>query len=1251
MYKKIIILTILIILLPDIVFGVSNTIITSDLQFKLFNLNNVSIYKENENAILFLNNHFEILSLVNSPPKRHSFGVDVSSCSDKIVLFGGIDSDSYPNLFYNDFWSFDEEKKWQRILISTNIAARYGHSMVNIGKEKFLIFGGLGENAFYFNDTYIVDIEKKEIQQIYTSTAPSKRYYHSMCFVPTQNKVYLFGGNFQGFPLNDMWVFDLNTLNWQKINPPQTVPQARWGHKMLYVEKHKKIYIFGGQKDYTPSGLLYDLWWYDVSNNTFFEIKNPQSNWPVGLSHFGMSYNKATDSLIVFGGYKSENPNYSNEVWFFNIVSTSFVKSPILYLNSPEGIEKSCLINIADKFLVYGGFNGTSCLDKTYYYYYSSSGSATSDIIYFTNPTKLYFKQLTISPLTQPEKSDIKMQVSCSTDGVNFSKFLGPDGTENTYFSIQQSNFTSDFFNDKNMLKIKVNFYAYQPPLNPYVDKIIITYNLAPYAPSLIEPKNYSSTNTLNPTFYWQKPNDPDNDTNFTYKLLISKNTDFSNIVFQQDNLIDTKFKIPYPYELSTGIYFWKLLAKDPDESNYSQTFQIEIDTTPPKEVFWINAYTGPQNNQIVVETYITGDDEDKGTFSGSVVVGLSTVSYILTEDDFEKSYKYIYTPPPQQPNRKISFIVSGLENDTTYFINLKLADEAGNYSKISTCCVYAITNFTPKLKILSPQNNSILSGDNILISWEYSDLNQEDTHRFILYLSTDKVNFFKISDSLPDKTTYYVWNSLSVKNGIYVLKVSCIDQRNLEGFDLKENIYIQNENFPPKILKIIKPSKDDILVGLSKISWELYDPNLQDTHTYKIYITQDNINFILTDEINYDTEEFYFDTTRFKNARNYRIKLEVSDGEYKDEVVSEIFSIKNNNFPPEKPKIISPENFSYTSPYKVKLKWQQCIDLNNDKVLYELYLSTIAKFETITFSTTNLKETEFEISYPIIDEQKIFYWYVVAKDIFDEKTNSDRYTFITYPKYKSISEDKKIYVELLEVPKEKVFIYVSKICEYTERQKFAKVSLADNKDKTNRYIKTIPYAIYEINLYDENFNIVESTCIFKIVADVSDVIYKKHAKISFLDEESLSWIFPSYKQNLTFSKELLSENTVETYSNKFGYYTVILKDKSYNPITNITIYPNPFDPNLEELTVEYILTEDLKLEVYIFNSSGGLVKKFSFEKGIYGKTCGSPEGQLNSFKWDGKNDKGIIVANGVYICKLVFNEHTIYKNIAVLKK
>ncbi|MEM4368095.1 MAG: kelch repeat-containing protein, partial [Candidatus Anstonellales archaeon] len=199
-----------------------------------------------------------------------------------------------------------------------------------------------------------------------------------MCFVPTQNKVYLFGGNFQGYPLNDMWVFDLNTMNWQKINLPQTAPQARWGHKMLYVEKHKKIYIFGGQKDYTPSGLLYDLWWYDISNNTFFEIKNPQSDWPVGLSHFSMSYNKATDSLIVFGGYKSENPNYSNEVWFFNIVSTSFVKSPILYLNSPEGIEKSCLVNIADKFLVYGGFNGTSCLNKTYYYHYSSSGSATS---------------------------------------------------------------------------------------------------------------------------------------------------------------------------------------------------------------------------------------------------------------------------------------------------------------------------------------------------------------------------------------------------------------------------------------------------------------------------------------------------------------------------------------------------------------------------------------------------------------------------------------------------------------------------------------------------------------------------------------------------------------------------------------------------------------------------------------------------------------------------------------------------------
>lgn len=1246
---KITILSLIIFCLNSYAFCISSYTITSDIQFNNLNKENITILGQGDDAILILNNCFEKLKLTNFPSKRHSYASDYSSSTKKVLLFGGIDDEIYPLKIYNDCWYFDVVgSSWVKFQPNFSPQARYGHSLVNISEDKFLLFGGLSSSD-YLNDTYIFYISQNLFQLIHTSTSPSKRYYHSMCFVPEENKVYLFGGNFAGTPLNDMWCFDIKNLNWQKLSPINS-PSPRWGHKMFYSSKNKKIYIIGGQRDYTNAGILNDIWEFDLQTNDFLQIQ-PQQFTP--RTNFAAEILNEINNIIIFAGYLGAQ-TYTNEVWFYNYETSLFTKAFELSYNFPSPRDKTSLTYIGNnKFLIFGGNDGTKPLDDTYIYYYSTYGVILSDTIFIYSPTQLYYKQLSFLPSTLPDGAEIKFQISCSTDNKNFSEFLGPDGTKDTYFTLYQQNFSAAVFNNKQYIKLKGLLSTSKPPNNPYIDEITIKYNFAPYPPNLISPQNNSSLNKLTPTFIWQPTGDPDGDEISSYHFQISKNETFSQLLEDIKTYPSTFYTIQTP--LQTGVYFWRVSCYDTNESRFSNYYIVEIDTTPPNPTNYIKAYTGALNNQIAIETRITGDDRDKGELNGKVIVAYSSVSFILTEQDFQNAKKYIYKPPKQLPNSLLNFTIDGLQNDTTYFINIKFEDEAGNLSEISTISVTAITNFTPEIKIITPTANSTIKGEKVEIKWEYFDNNPNDTHSFQIFLSTDNQNFFSISPTLPNKTTYYLWNSLSVKNNVYSLKVEVYDQRNLKGEDTIQNLQVLNSNFPPKILNFEYPKQNDILVGIAKISWEMHDPNLADTHTYKIFIATDNKNFSLIENIEHDTSFYYLDTTKFSNGHNYRLKIFVTDGELSDEFVSDVFSIKNGNFPPTKPLLFYPKHLSFTSPYKVKFQWEESIDYNfNDKVLYDFYLSTHPNFEVIVFSSYNLNQNYVEVKYPLLQPEQNYYWYIKAKDIFEEYTNSEIYMFRTLPKYKAISDDYKVYAELLKIPEDNCFIYISKLCDKNQRKTLTIISSADEKDKTDRFIKVIPSEVYEINIYDENFEVIEKNLEYKLVYSIDETFKnKENLKVSYLNKEKENWSFYGEKQTITQAEKygLEGKYAIEFTTSKYGYFTLLAKDTTYEPVSHITIYPNPFDPTKEKLTIEYILTEDINIEVYILTLSGGLVKKLKFQKGLAGITRGVVEGTLNSITWDGKNEKDEIVSTGMYICKLIFEDKIFYKYIGVTRR
>jgi hypothetical protein len=95
--------------------------------------------------------------------------------------------------------------------------------------------------------------------------------------------------------------------------------------------------------------------------------------------------------------------------------------------------------------------------------------------------------------------------------------------------------------------------------------------------------------------------------------------------------------------------------------------------------------------------------------------------------------------------------------------------------------------------------------------------------------------------------------------------------------------------------------------------------------------------------------------------------------------------------------------------------------------------------------------------------------------------------------------------------------------------------------------------------------------------------------------------------------------------------------------------YPNPFRAGTEPTKICYFLKQDANVVVKIYDLGGNLVRSMRMGAGSAGGT-GAPEGTWHEVPWDGRNDRGELVRNGVYLCKVEAGSQSALIKIAVAK-
>jgi N-acetylneuraminic acid mutarotase len=160
-----------------------------------------------------------------------------AATDDEIYVCGG-----YGEHDYNDLWRFDlDAEQWE--LISTHAESdgrhepRYGSAFTEHDGTLYL-FGGRSREypKRNYNDLWTFDLERHQWDRIqdnytrhrYDETATQPGYHSKAATAVVDNELYLWGGEGRHGHVSDFWRFNLDSHEWQLIQPQRSDDPIFW---------------------------------------------------------------------------------------------------------------------------------------------------------------------------------------------------------------------------------------------------------------------------------------------------------------------------------------------------------------------------------------------------------------------------------------------------------------------------------------------------------------------------------------------------------------------------------------------------------------------------------------------------------------------------------------------------------------------------------------------------------------------------------------------------------------------------------------------------------------------------------------------------------------------------------------------------------------------------------------------------------------------------------------------------------------
>ncbi|UJO24961.1 Tip elongation aberrant protein 1 [Fulvia fulva] len=249
-----------------------------------------------------------------NPFPRYGAAVNATSSKDgSIYLMGGLINGSTVK---GDLWMVEAGSPQMTCFpvatTSEGPGPRVGHASLLVGNA-FIVFGGdtkMDEGDMLDDTLYLLNTSTKQWSRaLPAGPRPPGRYGHTLNILGS--KIYIFGGQVEGYFFNDLVAFDLNALQqatnkWEVLiqntidgGPPHgQIPPARTNHTMI--TWGDKLYLFGG-----TDGVQWfnDVWSYSPHSNSWTQ---QECIGYIPAAREGHAASLVGDVMYIFGGRTEE---------------------------------------------------------------------------------------------------------------------------------------------------------------------------------------------------------------------------------------------------------------------------------------------------------------------------------------------------------------------------------------------------------------------------------------------------------------------------------------------------------------------------------------------------------------------------------------------------------------------------------------------------------------------------------------------------------------------------------------------------------------------------------------------------------------------------------------------------------------------------------------------------------------------------------------------------------------------------------
>lgn len=177
-----------------------------------------------------------------------------------------------------------------------------------------------------------------------------------------KGKLYVIGGANPSGSFNDVYVFDLNSLSWDKFEDLANFENGRYEHSCFSLN-NSHIYLFAGSNE---NEIFNDLIMFDINEKNMQKIVNNGSNGPSARTlHNGCTYK---NQLIVYGGgLNGKTPVNDQNLYIYNAVNNKWISINCRKNESsqiPANRHGHVMINLNDEYIyLHGGMNEDTLFD------------------------------------------------------------------------------------------------------------------------------------------------------------------------------------------------------------------------------------------------------------------------------------------------------------------------------------------------------------------------------------------------------------------------------------------------------------------------------------------------------------------------------------------------------------------------------------------------------------------------------------------------------------------------------------------------------------------------------------------------------------------------------------------------------------------------------------------------------------------------------------------------------------------------